>query len=228
MISIHIGNVVYEVDPGAVVQGRGVGSMAIIGPSTLTYLYGSASVCAQRLNLRARRRSSAFREVLPVTTRTSPPGAYEYQIGTVSGPRPSSVILMIPTCRSARKLSRSCFVIAVDKAPSPYNVRVRRIGVLSIDSGDVMLPCGEPCASRPSGGLCAKQRRWRRSGVRGSPSARHRSAAIPRRCTAQIPCACPCASIRLRAVGELAPSCSLARPPRWQEPERPGVVDSPG
>ena len=37
--------------------------MATIGPSTLTYLYGSVSVCAHRLNLPARRMSCAFREV---------------------------------------------------------------------------------------------------------------------------------------------------------------------
>src|SRR2546430_9823096 len=57
--------------------------MATTGPSTLTYLYGRVSVCAHRLNLPARWRSRAFREVLAVTTRSSPPGSYEYQIGTV-------------------------------------------------------------------------------------------------------------------------------------------------
>src|SRR4030095_14546138 len=55
-----------------------------------------------------------FREALAVTTRSSPPGSYKYQIGTVSGPRPSSGILMIPTWRSDRKVSRSSFVIASD------------------------------------------------------------------------------------------------------------------
>src|SRR5687767_2357917 len=92
--------------------------MATTGPSTLTYLYGHLSACAHKLNLPAHRRSRAFREVVPVTTRSSPPGSYEYQIGRLSGPRPSSGILITPTWRSARNLSRSCFVITSDIVPS--------------------------------------------------------------------------------------------------------------
>src|SRR6266436_2155827 len=67
-------------------RSRSAASTATIGPSTLTYLYGSVSVCTHRLNRPARSSSFPFRDVRPVMIRTSPPGSYEYQIGTTSGP----------------------------------------------------------------------------------------------------------------------------------------------
>ena len=41
-----------------------------------------------RLNRPAVSMSRAFRDPAPVRTHTSPAGAYWYQIGTVTGPRP--------------------------------------------------------------------------------------------------------------------------------------------
>src|SRR5262245_36224826 len=55
--------------------------------------------------------SATLRDSPPVTMCTSPPGRYQYQTGTTSGPRPSSVIASIATWVSARKASRSVRVI---------------------------------------------------------------------------------------------------------------------
>src|SRR5207248_6101300 len=105
-------------------------STATTGPSTVTYRYGASSVCAQRLSRCSRSISTAFCEVLPVMKLTVPPGSYEYQIGIVSGARPSAVTLTTPTCRSARNASRSAGVMASDTVRLLDRACVAQLGQL--------------------------------------------------------------------------------------------------
>ena len=63
------------------------GIVRVTGPSTDTYRTVGMTRSTIRVKRPAASMSRAFLEPASVSTHTSPPGAYWYQIGTVSGPR---------------------------------------------------------------------------------------------------------------------------------------------
>jgi hypothetical protein len=78
------------------------------GPSTDTYRTVGMVRSTIRVNRPAASMRRAFREPASVSTHASPPGAYWYQIGKVSGPRswPADTD-NAAICGSARNISRS-------------------------------------------------------------------------------------------------------------------------
>jgi trimethylamine-N-oxide reductase (cytochrome c) len=73
------------------------------------------------------RSNFALRASGRVTKRISPPGAYRYQTGTDSGPRPGSSTDSTPTCTPARNSSRSWRVIGAGM-PVLLSPAIRRFG----------------------------------------------------------------------------------------------------
>src|SRR5882762_9637051 len=76
--------------------------------------------------------SRTLRWPAAVITLTSPPGWYSYQIGVVSGARSgSAVTLRTPTYGSARKASRSSWVMGrtTERLYKPVKERVRELAL---------------------------------------------------------------------------------------------------
>src|SRR2546430_5120005 len=86
-------------------------------------------------------------------TLTSPPGWYSYQIGVVSGARSgSAVTLRIPTYGSARKASRSSWVMGrmTERLSKPVKERVREraLRVVAQTGDDPAVDTGRQALSR--------------------------------------------------------------------------------
>src|SRR4029453_5464405 len=81
------------------------------GPSTVTYLYGTASDCTQIVARPERRNSSALRDSGPIANAMLPSSAVN-QIGDDTGARSGAPTLNTQTCAtSVRKVHRSAGVI---------------------------------------------------------------------------------------------------------------------
>src|SRR5678815_2934457 len=76
------------------------GSTAVTTPSTVTYLYGGVSTCAQSASGAPTFSCRPFRDSRSVMNSIWPPGWYRYQIGAVTGAAPGSGIDTTATCTS--------------------------------------------------------------------------------------------------------------------------------